>query len=170
MPVCICLSIPFKTKSINWSRQMSVEWFVLKPDWYMQTSFFFIKVVFRGGSRTAATSKMECFVIIVNGLKPLTIITKHSILDVAAALDPPLVFNLKVNWFFNYFWYFYFYLIVVLISLLSFSKEEPSALSLRNFTGILSIPAALLVSWLKKIFLITSSDTFDNSKSLDTLH
>ena len=38
----------------------------------------------------AATSKMECFVIIVNGFQPLTIITKHSILDVAAALDPPL--------------------------------------------------------------------------------
>ena len=30
----------------------------------------------RGGSRTAATSKMEHFVIIVNGWKPLTIITK----------------------------------------------------------------------------------------------
>ena len=44
----------------------------------------------RGGSRAAATSKMECFVIIVNGSKPLTIITKHSILDVAAVLDPPL--------------------------------------------------------------------------------
>ena len=44
----------------------------------------------RGGSRTAATSKMECFVIIVNGFQPLTIITKHSILDVAAVLDPPL--------------------------------------------------------------------------------
>ena len=34
---------------------------------------------------------MERFVIIVNGFQPLTIITKHSILDVAAALDPPLV-------------------------------------------------------------------------------
>ena len=33
---------------------------------------------------------MECFVIMVNGLKPLTITPKHSILDVAAALDPPL--------------------------------------------------------------------------------
>ena len=44
----------------------------------------------RGGSRAAATSKMERFVIIVNGFQPLTIITKHSILDVAAALDPPL--------------------------------------------------------------------------------
>ena len=47
---------------------------------------------FRGGSRATATSKMECFVIIVNGFQPLTIITKHSILDVAAASDPPLNF------------------------------------------------------------------------------
>ena len=45
----------------------------------------------RGGSRTAAMSKMEHFVIIVNGRKPLTIITKSSILDVAVVLDPPLM-------------------------------------------------------------------------------
>ena len=44
----------------------------------------------RGGSRAAATSKMERFVIIVNSFQPLTIITKRSILDAAAALDPPL--------------------------------------------------------------------------------
>ena len=44
----------------------------------------------RGGSRTAATSKMERFVIMVNGFQPLTIITKRSVLDVAAVLDPPL--------------------------------------------------------------------------------
>ena len=37
----------------------------------------------RGGPRTAATSKMERFVIIVNGWKPLTNLTKRSILDVA---------------------------------------------------------------------------------------
>ena len=49
----------------------------------------------RGGSRAAATSKMERFVIIVNGFQPLTIITKRSILDVAAALDPPLLGYLK---------------------------------------------------------------------------
>ena len=47
--------------------------------------------VVRGGSRTAATSKMELFVIIANGFQPLTIITKCSILDVAAVLDPSLV-------------------------------------------------------------------------------
>ena len=43
-----------------------------------------------GGSRAAATSKMERFMIIVNGFQPLTIITNHSILGVAAALDPRL--------------------------------------------------------------------------------
>ena len=45
----------------------------------------------RDGSRAAAISKMEYFVIIVNGWRPLTIITKYSILDVAAALDPSLM-------------------------------------------------------------------------------
>ena len=43
----------------------------------------------RGGSRTAATPKIECFVIIVNGFQP--IIAKRSILDVAAVLDPSLI-------------------------------------------------------------------------------
>ena len=38
----------------------------------------------RVGSRTAATSNMEHFVIIVTGWKPLTVATKSSILDVAA--------------------------------------------------------------------------------------
>ena len=41
---------------------------------------------------------MELFVIIVNGFQLLTIITKRSILDVAAALDPPLVL-FAVLWF-----------------------------------------------------------------------
>ena len=50
-----------------------------------------LQAVDRGGSRTVATSKMELFVIIVNGFQPLTIITKCSILDLAAVLDPPLV-------------------------------------------------------------------------------
>ena len=47
--------------------------------------------ILRGGSRNAATSKMEHFVIIVNGRKRLTIITKRSILKVAAVLDAPLI-------------------------------------------------------------------------------
>ena len=55
----------------------------------------------RGGSRAAATPKMECFVIIVNGFQPLTIITKHSILDVASALDPLLQLVLH-SWQLNF--------------------------------------------------------------------
>ena len=47
--------------------------------------------IIRGGSGTAATFKMERFVIIDNGFQPLTIIKKRSILNVAAALDPPLI-------------------------------------------------------------------------------
>ena len=50
-----------------------------------------LMLVSRGGSRAAATSRMEHFVIIVNGWKPLTIITKRSIMDVTVALDSPLV-------------------------------------------------------------------------------
>ena len=51
----------------------------------------------RGGSRTAVTSKMEHFVIIVTGWKPITIFTKSSILDVAAVLDPPLIIIITAN-------------------------------------------------------------------------
>ena len=50
----------------------------------------------RGGSRIAATSKKELFVIIVNGWKPLTIITKCSILDVAAVLHPLLTLKFRM--------------------------------------------------------------------------
>ena len=60
---------------------------------YMKKGTFFRKSVYipsRGGSRTAATSKAELFVIIVNGLKPLPTITKSTPVDVAAVLDPPL--------------------------------------------------------------------------------
>ena len=51
----------------------------------------------RGGSRIAATSKMELLVITVNGFQPLTIITKCSILDVAAVLDPPLNYVVTIT-------------------------------------------------------------------------
>ena len=40
---------------------------------------------------------MEHFVIIVNDWKLLTIITKSSILDVAAVLDPPLGFYIDFS-------------------------------------------------------------------------
>ena len=76
-----------------------------------KNGYFFHSVsIFRGGSRAAARSKMECFVIIVNPLtiitkrfQPLTIITKRSILNVAAALDPPIIFlqSFDVNVYFR---------------------------------------------------------------------
>ena len=56
--------------------------------------------------------------------------------------------------------------------LIIFLEESANtfALSFRSCAGIWYIPAALLVLRLSKMFLITSSDKFDNSKSLDTLH
>ena len=58
-----------------------------------------VSVFSRGGSGTPATSNKERFVIIVNRSKPLTIIAKRSILDIAAALDPPLVSEIGAsNW------------------------------------------------------------------------
>ena len=55
--------------------------------------FYFVKNMnIRGGSWTAAISKMKRSMIIVNGWK-------HSILDVAAALDPPL--NIYTNLLFQ---------------------------------------------------------------------
>ena len=66
---------------------------------YNQTVYFLDKVEsrikYRDESRAAARSKTECFVIIVNGWKLLTIITKRPILDVAAVLDPPLKYILR---------------------------------------------------------------------------
>ena len=47
----------------------------------------FLVYAVRGESRAAATSKMECFVIIVNNFQPLIIIIKHSIWYIAAVLD-----------------------------------------------------------------------------------
>ena len=51
----------------------------------------------RSGSSAAAISKIEHFVIIINGWKLLTIITKCSILDAAVALDP-LMFTACQLW------------------------------------------------------------------------
>ena len=69
-------------------------WYVIYVD---DCILIFFTYILRGGSRAAATSKMKYFVIIVNGWKPLTIITKRSILDVAAALDPPLILMIKTH-------------------------------------------------------------------------
>ena len=104
-----------------------------------------------------------------------------------------VVFNLKVNWFFNYFLYCRqkwnrsvvskispctFLNIGLNLAILLFSEKADSFIvkfiiflqGRANISAIWSIPAALLVSRLNKTFLITSPDTFDNSKSLVTLH
>ena len=72
-----------KNRNLSWVlswefEKMSVKWFGI------------VSSLSRGRSRTAATSKMKRFVIIVNGFQPLTIITKRPILDAAAVLDPPV--------------------------------------------------------------------------------
>ena len=71
---------------------------MLTATWFIFTTDSLVEPI-RGEFRTAATSKMERFVIIVNGFQPLTIMTKRSILDVAAVLDPPLpiVFKIKLE-------------------------------------------------------------------------
>ena len=70
-------------KKIVWKVPNFQGFFTSKRSWFVWKAC-------RGGSRTAATSKMEHFVIIVNGFQLLTIITKSSIVNVAAVLDPPL--------------------------------------------------------------------------------
>ena len=65
--------------------------YLLMNKWYLHVFWF----ICRDGSRTATKSKMECFVIIVNSFQPLTIIAKHSILDVAAVLAPLLIWLLE---------------------------------------------------------------------------
>ena len=67
---------------------MHISWILIDCCFY--TTIWQSDTKTTGGSRTAATSKMEHFVIIVNGWKRLAIISKRSILDVAAVLDPPL--------------------------------------------------------------------------------
>ena len=105
---------------MKWVNDKKIMLKVLKPTKHVQTShnkntcrnqqklfyFFqillFVHVLDRGGSRTAATSKMEHFVITVDGFWSLTIIRKCSILDVAAVLHPPLKLQkplLKLNEF-----------------------------------------------------------------------
>ena len=92
------LRTPFLTEHLRWLL-LNELWFcyanlttlfnhVFKS--FLATALVLYPLI-RGGSRTAATSKMEFFVIIVNGFHLLTIFTKSSILGVAAILDPPLL-------------------------------------------------------------------------------
>ena len=106
-----CTIIRYWVSCISWARNFQrLSRFLAGSTSSFSESIYFLArfprsvdvIVFcdgRGGSRTAATSKMERFVIIVNGFQPLTIITKRSILDVAAVLDPPLHgFLCRLKW------------------------------------------------------------------------
>ena len=92
------------SKSWKWHRLWFIQWLLVSniyipaplhnPLVYQIQTEFFVKVRlsprYKGGFRTTATTKMERFLIIVNGWKALTIITKCFTLDVAAVPDPPL--------------------------------------------------------------------------------
>ena len=83
--LCVKWKEPEKRLLVTW---IKMEHFVLRN----------FKFHCSGRSRTAGTSRMELFVIIVNRWKPLTIITKSSILDVSAVLDPPLHCTPHMTW------------------------------------------------------------------------
>ena len=55
----------------------------------------FLPMSIRGGSRTAATSKMEHFVIILNGWEPLTIVTKTPSLMLQHLYPPLLILPIR---------------------------------------------------------------------------
>ena len=67
--------------------------FILSFVWLFISLGLIYNKTIRGGSKTAAASKMKLFVIIVNGFQAFTINTKCSILDVAAVLDPSLTIS-----------------------------------------------------------------------------
>ena len=48
-------------------------------------------IVIRGGSELPPTSKMELFLTIISNWKPLTMVTKNSILEDSRSLDPAIV-------------------------------------------------------------------------------
>ena len=59
IPICICLFIPVKTKSNNRAKQMPVEWFVLKPDWYIPANIRLDEDVLKTSSRLLSSSSSE---------------------------------------------------------------------------------------------------------------
>ena len=125
-----------------------------------------IALICRGGSRAAATSKMERFVIIVNGWKPLTIIAKHSILDVAAVLDPPLICYFSFDFFF-----------VLLIPALSKFLKDVKVIKeaginnisrkfLKESVGMLAIPLTQICNLSLKLSYFTNSCKLEFRKPL----
>ena len=93
--------------------------------------------LFGGESRTVVIFKMERFVIIANSFQPLTIITKRSILDVAAVLDhPPLLL-------FHFIYYimsiYYYFILLLTKSIFSYKPFMKLRLKLYNFVLLFSV-------------------------------
>ena len=101
----VCISYLFSSKSsflsfcvlyflsvLFWTWCHFKDLYIYLINFYVNKSSVILFSLYGGGSRPVATSKMKLFVIIVNGFQPLSIITKCSILDVAAVLDPPLLY------------------------------------------------------------------------------
>ena len=53
--------------------------------------FILPNIVIRGGSELPPTSKMELFLTIISSWKPLTTVSKSSILEDSTSLDPAIV-------------------------------------------------------------------------------
>ena len=100
---------------------------------------FFPVAISRGGYRAAATSKMQRFVVIINGFQPLTVITKCSILDAAVVLDPPL--HISANCFTKMNWFPVENINKIVLPLLFFSNEKDA----NYLHNINKITAALLI-------------------------
>ena len=91
---CMC---PYKSIKFWCYQKWSYHCFHVtcsKPDVIWSSNFKVLpwtQAICRGRSGTTATSKMENFAVIIYDWKPLIIITKSSILDDAAVLDPSLI-------------------------------------------------------------------------------
>ena len=89
--VCIFLAPFFYSLSMSIGKRSTIVkiWGSCSPGFYGPD--FNALCISRGGSRIAATSEVNLFVIIVNGFQPLTIITKSSTLP---------LYKLKERWSF----------------------------------------------------------------------
>ena len=94
--VIIAISWSIRSASTqHWHRIIIIMVIIIFTSSFLHLCYSFVHVSW-GGSRTAATFKVELFVIIVKGFQLLTIITESSTLDIAAVLDLPLGWPLEL--------------------------------------------------------------------------
>ena len=126
----------------------------------------------RGGTRTTAISKMERFVIIVNGWKALTIITKHSILDVAAVLDPSLLLCapskssilLVLSSFWGSFWKYFSYIgALIAKGRPPFPGLTPAFHAISHVVSVFNTNEDVTNNWLQKYGKLSGKNQWWNS-------